>query len=142
MAKKKSSKAELTDSVHKIWLAGLGAFATAEEEGNKLFNALVARGKKYERSFKKPVDKAATKVKGTMDDFRQQAGKQVRKIEKAFDDQIDSALHRVGVPSRKEIAALTRKVDKLTQALEGKPRRAAKKKTTRKTTRTAKKTAR
>ena len=142
MAAKKKTKAaakknELTESVHRIWLAGLGAFATAEEEGSKLFQSLVTRGKKYERTIKKPVDKAAANltdtVKGTVKEVRGRAGKTMKKIERTFDEQVDAALHRIGVPTRKEIAALSRKVDRLTRSLEGKPATARKKKTTRKT---------
>ena len=139
MAKKKAKKngGEIGESVHRIWLAGLGAFATAEEEGGKLFQSLVTRGKKYERTIKKPVDQAASNltdsVKGTVKDVRGRAGKTMKKIEKTFDEQVDAALHRVGVPTRKEIATLTRKVDRLTRSLEGKPARKARKKATRKT---------
>jgi poly(hydroxyalkanoate) granule-associated protein len=138
MAKKKPTKTDITESVHRIWLAGLGALATAEEEGSKVFSSLVSKGRKYESSIKKPVDKATTRVRGTVKEVRGRAGKTVKKIEKAFDEQVDAALHRIGVPTRKEIAALTRKVERLTKAIQGKPARAAKKKTTRKT---AKKTA-
>jgi poly(hydroxyalkanoate) granule-associated protein len=138
-ARKKTTtkKGDLTESVHRIWLAGLGAFATAEEEGGKLFQSLIARGKKYERTIKKPVDQAAANltdtVKGTVKDVRGRAGKTMKKIEKTFDEQVDAALHRVGVPTRKEIAALSRKVDRLTRSLEGKPARTTRKKSARKT---------
>ena len=111
MAKKKDREGEISESVHRVWLAGLGALSAAEDEGTKLFNALVARGRKYERTMKKPVDKATVEVKRKVKDVRGRAGKTVKKIEQAFDDQIDAALHRIGVPTRKEIAALSRKVD-------------------------------
>ena len=32
------------DSAQQIWLAGLGAFSKAQEEGSKVFNALVKEG--------------------------------------------------------------------------------------------------
>jgi poly(hydroxyalkanoate) granule-associated protein len=130
MAKKKVAKTDLSESVHRIWLAGLGALATAEEEGGKLFAALVKKGKQYESSVKKPVDQATTRVKKKVKEVRGRAGKTVKQIERAFDDQVDAALHRVGVPTRKEIAALNRKVQRLTEALEGKRRKTTKKKTT------------
>ena len=31
----------IKDSAHQIWLAGLGAFAKAQQEGGKVFEALV-----------------------------------------------------------------------------------------------------
>ncbi|HIL22204.1 MAG TPA: poly(hydroxyalkanoate) granule-associated protein, partial [Alcanivorax sp.] len=37
---------------HQIWLAGLGAFARAEEEGSGFFDALVEAGREVERHTK------------------------------------------------------------------------------------------
>jgi len=130
MAKKKDTRSELSEPVHRIWLAGLGALATAEEEGSRLFATLVKRGKQYESTVKKPVDQATTRVKKKVSEVRGKAGKTVKKIERAFDEQVDAALHRVGVPTRKEIAALNRKGQRLTEAPAGKRRGTAKKKTT------------
>ena len=141
MAKKKAAKSELSESVHRIWLAGLGALATAEEEGGKLFTTLVSKGKKYETTIKKPVGQATTRVKKKVKEVRGRAGKTVKQIEKAFDEQVDAALHRVGVPTRKEIAALNRKVQRLTEAIEGKRRKTTKKKAAKKKTTARKKTA-
>jgi len=39
---------ELTKRGRNVWLAGLGALATVESEGNKLFRWLVERGEKFE----------------------------------------------------------------------------------------------
>jgi poly(hydroxyalkanoate) granule-associated protein len=130
MAKKKTPKGEIKDSLHQIWLAGLGAFATAEEEGGKLFKSLVKKGRTYEKSVKIPVDKAAKSVKGTVKDVRSKAGKTMKKFESALDDHVDAALGRIGVPTQKEIAKLTRKVDRLTKKLDetlGKKKKAKKK---------------
>ena len=46
LSKKKAEKSESTaqvikESAGQIWLAGLGAFAKAQEEGGKIFEALV-----------------------------------------------------------------------------------------------------
>jgi len=145
MAKKKAAQQEIATSAYNVWLAGLGALSAAEEEGEKLFKSLVGRGKQYEKRFKSPVKKAGAKVKTTVDEARARAGKAFDSIEAAVDDQVTSALHRIGVPTRKEIAALTRRVEKLTQAVTGAsgPRRATKKKSATKTAKKkAKKTAR
>lgn len=116
MDKKKTS--ELKDSLHQVWLAGLGALATAEEEGGRLFKSLVKKGQRYEKSVKVPVDRAAESVRGTVKDVRTKAGKTMKKFETALDDHVDAALHRIGVPTQREIAKLTRKVDLLTKRLE------------------------
>ncbi len=43
---------------HKIWLAGLGAVAIAEEEGGKLFKGLVEKGQTSRSAARSKVDKA------------------------------------------------------------------------------------
>ena len=144
MAKKKPKKRELRESAEKVWLAGLGALATAEEEGGKAFKNLVSKGERYQKSFKKPVGDARKKVEGTVKEVRGRAGKTWRKVENAFDHQVTMTLHRLGVPTRGEIADLTRRVETLTRKLGTTPRTAkkaaGKKKTVRKKT-TAKKRA-
>ena len=117
MAKKKPKKGELRKSAEKVWLAGLGALATAEEEGGKAFKSLVRKGERYQKSLKKPVGDARKQVEGTVEDVRDQAGKTWKKVEGAFDHQVTMALHRLGVPTRQEIADLTRRVETLTRKL-------------------------
>jgi len=57
---------DLKDSAHRIWLAGLGALAAAEQEGTKVFNRLVDRGRDVESrgkvDFKDQVEQAKAKV--------------------------------------------------------------------------------
>lgn len=136
MAKKKPPKGELRESAEKVWLAGLGAVATAEEEGGKAFKALVKKGQRYQKSLKKPVGDAKKTVEDTVSDVRGRAGKTWKKVEIAFDQQVTMALHRLGVPTRKEITDLTQRVETLTRKLEGAPatakKAAARKKTAKK----------
>ncbi len=127
---------ELRESAGRIWLAGLGALATAEEEGGKLFRNLVERGESFDGP--DPVGAATRKAR----DARQQAGKAMGKVEEAFDQRVTEALHRVGVPTRREIEALTERIEKLQGLLEAqaesasapRPRKTAAKKTARKKT--------
>jgi poly(hydroxyalkanoate) granule-associated protein len=126
MAKKKAKKGQLRESAEQVWLAGLGALATAEEEGGKAFKSLVHKGERYQKSFKKPVGDAKKKVEGTVKEVRGRAETTWKKVEHAFDHQVTMALHRLGVPTRKEIADLTQRVEKLTRKLEGAPAKAKK----------------
>jgi poly(hydroxyalkanoate) granule-associated protein len=133
--KKKSSGGDVRDSAHKIWLAGLGALSTVEEEGEKLFKTLVNKGEKYESPIKKPVGSVRKGVKKA----RARAGKTFESFEGALDERVSSVLNRLGVPSRDEIAELTRRVERLARAVEkkgtrktatsGKKKTAGKKKT-------------
>jgi poly(hydroxyalkanoate) granule-associated protein len=116
--KKESAPDDLRDSAHKIWLAGLGAMATAEEEGGKLFRKLVSKGERYERRVRDPIDRATGSVRGTVKKVRTEAGRTVERVEAAVDEHVGGALQRLGVPTRREIAALTRRVEDLTRAIQ------------------------
>ncbi|TXI19947.1 MAG: phosphohistidine phosphatase, partial [Ottowia sp.] len=39
----------IKESTQQIWLAGLGAFAKAQEEGGKMFDALVKEGEAMQK---------------------------------------------------------------------------------------------
>ena len=112
MAKKQTDEVtkELRESAHKIWLAGLGAVATAEEEGSKLFNSLVKKGEKYETKGRKEFDKVLRRV----DDAKGKAGSTWGKVEDSIDKKVGDALKRMGVPTRSEINKLTKRVEELT----------------------------
>ncbi len=86
---------KVVGSVRNIWLAGLGAAIVAQEEGTKMFDTLVHKGEAAEKEYR---DKATT----TWDN-----------VSEKFDTQVAASLHRIGVPTREEIATLTRRVDAL-----------------------------
>ena len=112
MAKKtvKENSKEIRDSAHKIWLAGLGALTSAEEEGTKLFNKLVEKGESFESRGRKQIAKVQKKVESAVDQAESSWGK----LGDAFDDRVASAINRLGVPSRDEIVKLTKRVEELT----------------------------
>ena len=105
---------DIKESAHKIWLAGLGALSAAEEEGTKLFNRLVDRGKDFEAKGKVELEKVkveAEKVKAKVGDtFEEWSGK--------IDERLTATMQKLGVPTRDEIHNLTQKVEELTAKLE------------------------
>lgn len=114
------------DSAQQIWLAGLGAFAKAQEEGNKVFDALVKEGETIQKKTRKAADEkiavVAGKAVGTWD-----------RLEQVFEDRVAKALGSLGVPTKKDIdklskrvAELTAVVQKLTEAQEAAEKAAAK----------------
>ena len=93
----------IRESATQIWLAGLGAFSKAEQEGAKLFEALVAEGEKFQE-----------RADGRLAEMREKATETWNKVEKVFDDRVGRALHVFKVPSRKEIDVLSKRVQELT----------------------------
>jgi len=120
--KAKELQDDFKESVNKVWLAGLGALATAEEEGSKLFKNLVERGERYETKGRERWAEVKQEVKGKVDEAtskaRQQAETGWDKVEGRIDEAVSSALARAGVPSRDEIATLTKRVDELIATVE------------------------
>src|SRR5437763_14587691 len=57
--KTKGLAKSVLDSSHQIWLAGLGAFAKAQEGGAKLFEGLVKQGEGIEAKTRKVAAEAA-----------------------------------------------------------------------------------
>jgi len=121
---------EMKDSAHKIWLAGLGAMAAAEEEGSKLFRNLVEKGERIEDRGKEQVEKA----KDTMDGVKTSGESYWDTFSNTLDDRVTAIIRRIGVPNKDEIEGLTKKVENLTTSAEKLPE----KKTTKpRTTKTA-----
>ncbi len=52
--------------------------------------------------------------------MRSRASKSLGSLQSTIDDSVAATLHSLGVPTRKEIAALSRRVERLTRAVEGK----------------------
>ena len=125
-------------SAQQIWLAGLGAFAKAQEEGQKVFQALDKEGTSLQkRTFKatgEKVGEVTGRVTQMADEFQKQANGRWDRLEGVFEERVGRALGRLGVPSRREVTTLTRRLDELTRAVEGlggtvsgtRPRRARK----------------
>jgi poly(hydroxyalkanoate) granule-associated protein len=101
----------IRDSAQQIWLAGLGAFAKAQAEGNKVFDALVREGEsiqsKTRRVAEDKVTEMAAKATGTWD-----------KLEQVFENRVAKALSSLGVPTKSDIEALTKRVAQLTAEVE------------------------
>ena len=145
-SKSSSPVTSIQDNAHEIWLAGLGAFALAQEEGvnlirkggelvnksgelvnkktgkvvdegSKLFERLVAEGKKLENKGRKlagdTVGGVKNDVEGRVDKTIQSARTNWDKLEKVFEDRVARALSRLGVPTSEEIQQLSERVQEL-----------------------------
>jgi poly(hydroxyalkanoate) granule-associated protein len=108
----------LRDSVEQVWLAGLGALAVTENEGTRLFKNLVKQGEGFEKATRERLDKAVKRARAV-------PGQTMTAVEEGLDETMVRVLHRLGVPTRREINSLTRRVEGLTTTLEqrGRPAR-------------------
>jgi poly(hydroxyalkanoate) granule-associated protein len=97
----------IKNSANQIWLAGLGAFAKAQEEGTKVFDALVKEGEGVQERARKTADEKIADVKA-------KATGQWDKLEQVFEERVARALHSLSVPTRKDVEALSRRVSELT----------------------------
>lgn len=111
----------ITESAQQIWLAGMGAFNRAQAEGSKLFESLVRDGLSLEQSARKfagsRADVVRDAVEGTVGQARERAVDTWDKLEKVFEDRVQRALVKLGVPGRDDLNALTERVERLTAEL-------------------------
>lgn len=117
------------ESAQQIWLAGLGAFAKAQEEGGKVFEALVKEGlsiqRKTQAAAEEKISEATSKMAGMATGITAKATGitsmatgQWDKLENIFEDRVAKALNKLGVPSSKDVAALEARIDELTKSLQ------------------------
>ncbi len=97
----------IRDSASQIWLAGLGAFSKAQEEGSKMFDALVKEGELVQSRIRKVADQH-------VEDVRSRATGTWDRLEEVFESRVERALHSLNVPTKKDIDSLTKRVSELT----------------------------
>jgi len=138
-AARKTSANQAQDYAHEIWLAGLGAFSMAQEEGgkifkqgtkaiddtrnkvvgesSKLFDRLVKEGSKLENKGRKLASDTVGGVRGDVESrvgkVRESAQSNWDKLEKVFEQRVARALSRLGVPTSDEINELSKRVAEL-----------------------------
>jgi poly(hydroxyalkanoate) granule-associated protein len=110
------------DSAQQIWQAGLGAFAKAQAEGTKAFEALVKEGttlqRKTQAAAEEKLSEATSRMTAMAGGISSKATGQWDKLESIFEERVAKALKKLGVPSSKDVDALTARIDTLTKRLE------------------------
>jgi len=115
-------KPSVRDSAQQIWLAGLGAFAKAQEEGSKVFEALVKDGMgmqtKSQAVAEAKLAEAASKMTNMAQGMTERATGQWDKLENIFEDRVAKALKKLGVPAAQDVEVLTARVEELSQLVQ------------------------
>ena len=109
--------ASVKDSAQQIWLAGMGAFSKAQEEGGKVFEALVKEGMSLQKKTQGMAEDKISEVTGKMSAMAgtvtAKAGQNWDKLESIFEQRTAKALSKLGVPTAKDVDALVKRVDAL-----------------------------
>lgn len=138
-AKARGAMANVIETGHQVWLAGLGALVRAQREGPKLFESLVEEGGALEQRQRTNVRHLA---QGALHDLREtldtrtaaargKASEAIENLEQIFQARVQKALQQLGMPTSHEIGALSRKVNELNRSVQAltrsKPAAAARK---------------
>ncbi len=114
------SKAVL-ESSHQIWLAGLGAFAKAQQGGKQVFEMLVKQGENLEAMTRSAAshtaDAAREAAKAKAKEMHTMAGGTWDKLEQVFEDRVSRALSRLGVYTAADVDKLSERVNDLSDAV-------------------------
>ncbi|WP_084652180.1 phasin family protein [Ottowia thiooxydans] len=105
---------------HNIWLAGLGAFAKAQAEGTKAFEALVSDGIAMQRKTQALAQERMTEATQRMEALANRAGNVATerwdKLEGIFEQRVARALERLGLPTAADLERLSERLDALERA--------------------------
>lgn len=109
------------DSAQQIWLAGMGAFSKAQAEGTTAFEKLIKEGmslqKKTQSAAEERIGAATAKMTAMAGEVGAKANAQWDKLESIFEQRTAKAMGKLGVPTAKDVAALTARVDALAAAV-------------------------
>lgn len=107
----------IMESAQQIWLAGLGALTKAREDGTKLFENLVKEGLSLEAATRKiatgKVDEVRGAVESGVSQVRERTQETWDRLEQVFESRVSRALGKLGVPGRKDLDELLKRVDEL-----------------------------
>ena len=127
---------EITEQLEHAFMAGLGALSDAQKKGAKTFDSLVKEGEKFRKkttsktesliddvqdAIRDMADDAQSKATGLLDQVRDKS--RLDKLQSAFDTRVADAMDRLNVPSKNDIDAINKKLNKIIRLLneEGKP---------------------
>lgn len=117
----KGAGKSIMESAQQIWLAGLGAFAKAQGEGGKLFETLIREGSSLEQKTRKIATGTVGEVRGAVEtgvsQVRERTQETWDKLEQVFENRVSRALSKLGVPGRKELDELAKRVEELNREI-------------------------
>lgn len=137
--KQKVSEKKVAEQFEDAFLAGLGALSNAQKAGAKTFDSLVKQGEAFRKKTTKRTESliddvqaairemnedAQSKATGLLDQVRDRSN--LKKLNRAFDSRVAGAMDRLHVPSKNDVDAINKKLNKILKLLETKPKAAPK----------------
>lgn len=124
----------IMESAQQIWLAGLGAFAKAQQEGGRFFETLVQEGAQVQEKTRvytqTQFEHVQRNAEPWLGEARRRTNDAIGKLEQAFDERIARAMQRLQAPTRDDIRDLSARIDELKREMRAlhAPRKTAAKK--------------
>ncbi len=128
-----SKSAAAGGELEHVFLAGLGALSNAKEIGSKTFDTLVETGEAFRKKATKKTQALIDEVQGAISDMTDETeakasgliehirdASQLDKLYSVFDSRVGAAVERLGVPTKRDLDKLSRKLDKVLAAVDGK----------------------
>lgn len=120
-----SSEIRMVETLHRIWLAGLGAVVKAQRGAPQLLEELIEEGARVDTRARAAAKQAASdlvggmqsRVRSRIDQVREQTSEALDNLEKVFQVRVHRALTQLGVPSAEEITSLSKRVDTLNTSI-------------------------
>jgi poly(hydroxyalkanoate) granule-associated protein len=111
------STKQVVESAQQIWLAGLGAFSRAQNEGKKVFDILVKQGEQIEQRTRNVAEATIETAKEHASKTFEMATGKFDKLEQVFENRVHHSLNRLGVLTSKDVEGLSRQVAELSEAV-------------------------
>lgn len=108
---KKREPIPFTEAARTVLLASIGAVVVAQEEIEDFVNKLVERGELAEKDGRKLV-------KDLMERRKQKAQEARGEMGDELENRIEDVLHRLNVPTKRDIDALSRKITALSKKVD------------------------
>jgi len=120
------AQARMLGALHEVWLAGLGAASKAQRGAPQLWEELISEGARVHNRTRNATEKLArgwlggvqSGIHTRLGEVGGKASDVLDNLEKIFQTRVHRALTQLGVPSSEEVAALSRRVDALTNGID------------------------
>jgi poly(hydroxyalkanoate) granule-associated protein len=119
------TEVQMVETLHRIWLAGLGAVSKAQHGAPQLLEDLIEEGAQVDAQARGAAKKAVRDLLGTVQKRVSSIGQvggrtseALENLEKMFQVRVHRALTQLGIPSAEEIEALSKRVDTLNASID------------------------